>query len=164
MTTHEDGLREALAVTQADREAAWHYAGFHCLPDRQMRERWFSGYYDDTAYGEAIRNFARHRIAALSASPKPASSDPTCPVCKNPGCGFAGVPANCDVWGKSDLAEALEVMRDEVIAAYAAGAQAVHDNYRQDRDPDFGESALDYFAGSDAAAFVEKHRGGSSNG
>lgn len=51
-------------VTQADREAAWPYAGFHCLPDRQMHERWFSGYYDNLGQGQAIRDFARHRHQA----------------------------------------------------------------------------------------------------
>lgn len=54
----------ATTVTHADREAAWPYAGFHCLPDRQMRERWFSGYYDNLEQGKAIRAFARHRQSA----------------------------------------------------------------------------------------------------
>lgn len=54
----------ATTVTHADREAAWPYAGFHCLPDRQMRERWFSGYYDNLGQGQAIRDFARHRQQA----------------------------------------------------------------------------------------------------
>lgn len=56
--------QEAVEVTQADREAAWPYAGFHCLPDRQMHERWFSGYYDNLGQGQAIRDFARHRQQA----------------------------------------------------------------------------------------------------
>ncbi len=53
-------------VTQADREAAWPFSRFHCLPDRQMRERWFSGYYDNNSVeGSAIQAFARHRAEAL---------------------------------------------------------------------------------------------------
>ena len=50
-------------VTQADREAAWPFADFHCLPDTQMRERWFSGYYDNLPQGRAIQAFSTNRIA-----------------------------------------------------------------------------------------------------
>lgn len=45
-------------VEQRHRDAAWPYAKFHCLPDSQMRERWFSGYYDEQSEGKAIRDFA----------------------------------------------------------------------------------------------------------
>ncbi len=55
-------------VTQADREAAWPFADFHCLPDKQMHERWFSGYYDNLPQGGAIQAFARHRTAAEAAA------------------------------------------------------------------------------------------------
>lgn len=55
-------------VTQADREAAWPFAHFHCLPDQQMHERWFSGYYDNLPQGSAIQAFARHRQSADAAS------------------------------------------------------------------------------------------------
>ena len=57
-------MQDEVKVTHADREAAWPYAGFHCLPDRQMHERWFSGYYDNLGQGQAIRDFARHRHQA----------------------------------------------------------------------------------------------------
>ena len=63
--------REAGGVTQADREAAWTYAGFHCLPDSQMRERWYSGYYDNLPEGAAIQAFARHRQQSLKATRLP---------------------------------------------------------------------------------------------
>jgi hypothetical protein len=60
------------AVEQVDREAAWPFARFHCLPDQQMRERWFAGYYDKGSplhpEGDAIQAFARHRIAAIAAA------------------------------------------------------------------------------------------------
>ena len=59
---------DQIEVTDADREAAWPYADFHCLPDRQMRERWFSGYYDDHPQGAAIKDFARNRLAATKAA------------------------------------------------------------------------------------------------
>jgi hypothetical protein len=65
-------------ITDADREVAWPYADFHCLPDRQMWERWFSGYYDSTDHGHAIRAFAAHRLrgynAGLEAAAKVADS------------------------------------------------------------------------------------------
>ena len=48
-------------ITDADRRAAWPAARFHCLPDTQMRERWFAGWYDDRPEGYAIRNIAGHR-------------------------------------------------------------------------------------------------------
>lgn len=53
-------------VTQADRDAAWPFADFHCLPDRQMRERWLTGYYDNLPQGAAIQAFARHRITTTA--------------------------------------------------------------------------------------------------
>ncbi len=37
-----------------------------------------------------------------------------------------------------------EDVRGMVIAAFEAGCQAVHDNYQEDRDPDFTEAAHDY--------------------
>ena len=52
----------AITATKADRKLAWPYADFHCLPDGQMTERWFSGYYDNLPQGHAIRAFAQHRI------------------------------------------------------------------------------------------------------
>lgn len=52
-------------VTQADRKAAWPYANFGHLPDRQERERWFSGYYDNSPVGRPIQAFARHRQSAI---------------------------------------------------------------------------------------------------
>lgn len=48
------------------------------------------------------------------------------------------------------MREALEEeRRDAIIAAYIAGALAVHKNWQEDRDPDFTEAAHDY--ASDAA-------------
>lgn len=55
-------------VTNADRAAAWDYNSFHCLPDRQMKERWLSGYYDDQPAGRAINSFASHRIATTKSA------------------------------------------------------------------------------------------------
>jgi hypothetical protein len=55
-------MSEKLTITNADRDAAYPYANFHCLPDRQMHERWYAGYYDNLPQGAAIRDFARHRI------------------------------------------------------------------------------------------------------
>lgn len=52
-------------VTQEDRKAAWEYADFHCLPDSQMRHRWFSGYYDEQPQGAAIQALAHHRQAGV---------------------------------------------------------------------------------------------------
>lgn len=46
----------------------------------------------------------------------------------------------------SALPQALGVGRDELVAAYIAGAAAVHENYQEDRDPEFGEAAYDYVA------------------
>lgn len=44
-----------------------------------------------------------------------------------------------------ERAKTAEANIDEVImAAYEAGAQAVHDNYQEDRDPCFREAARDY--------------------
>ena len=60
-----------LAITQADRDASWNYADFHYLPDSQMRERWFAGYYDNLPQGHALRAFATHRIKSLSAMTDP---------------------------------------------------------------------------------------------
>ena len=58
-------------IEPIDRVAAWPYARFHCLPDRQMRERWFSGYYDDDRdAGAAIRSFAEHREAEAARTEK----------------------------------------------------------------------------------------------
>lgn len=37
-------------------------------------------------------------------------------------------------------------MKDAIIAAYEAGALAVHENWQEDRDPDFTEAAHDYAA------------------
>jgi hypothetical protein len=56
--------QHALTPTQEDREVAWHYNDFHCQPDRQMRDRWFAGYYDNQPQGDIIRVFMRHRLAA----------------------------------------------------------------------------------------------------
>jgi hypothetical protein len=53
-----------MTPTQEDREAAWPYNDFHCQPDRQMRDRWFAGYYDNQPQGAIIRAFMRHRLAA----------------------------------------------------------------------------------------------------
>lgn len=55
-------MTENVEVTQEDRDAAWTYANFGHLPDRQERERWFSGYYDNSPVGRPIQAFARHRI------------------------------------------------------------------------------------------------------
>jgi len=68
MTTQDNPPVE---MTPEDRQAAWPYAKFHCLPDSQMRERWFDGYYDNLSEGAAIRDFARHRLA----SQRPAIGD-----------------------------------------------------------------------------------------
>lgn len=54
-----------VTVLPCDRTAAWPFADFHCMPDVQMRERWFSGYYDTLSEGAAIRSMAAHRLAAL---------------------------------------------------------------------------------------------------
>lgn len=50
-------------ITHADRVAAWPFADFHCLPDSQMRERWYLGWYDNLEQSAAIRAFAQHRLA-----------------------------------------------------------------------------------------------------
>jgi len=55
---------DKIEVTQSDREAAWHYADFGHLHDRQERERWFAGYYDNQPVGYPIHAFARHAHAA----------------------------------------------------------------------------------------------------
>ncbi|QEH81153.1 hypothetical protein EIK56_24945 [Sphingomonas sp. C8-2] len=51
-----------------------------------------------------------------------------------------------------------ETLTDEVqrliAIAYAAGCQAVHDNYQEDRDPDFSEAASDYARSIDLAALA----------
>lgn len=51
-----------------------------------------------------------------------------------------------------------EALTDEVqrliAIAYAAGCQAVHDNYQEDRDPDFSEAASDYARSIDLAALA----------
>jgi hypothetical protein len=39
-----------------------------------------------------------------------------------------------------------ETLRDAVVAAYIAGATDVHNNWQEDRDPDFTEAAHDYAA------------------
>lgn len=39
-----------------------------------------------------------------------------------------------------------EEQRDSVVAAYVAGATAVHENWQEDRDPEFQEAAWDYAA------------------
>jgi hypothetical protein len=39
-----------------------------------------------------------------------------------------------------------EARRDEIVAAFEAGALAVHENYQPDTDPDFKEAAYDYAA------------------
>ena len=57
--------RNEFLILDVDRKAAWPYAKFHCLPDRQMRERWFQGYYDNLSEGQAILDFAIHRETAL---------------------------------------------------------------------------------------------------
>jgi hypothetical protein len=49
------------------------------------------------------------------------------------------------------LAEARELLQEQVIAAYIAGAKAVHDNWLEDRCPDFTEAAHDHWAIIDAA-------------
>lgn len=53
-----------MTPTQEDREAAWPYNDFHCLPDRQMHDRWLAGYYDNLPQGAVIQAFMRHRLAA----------------------------------------------------------------------------------------------------
>ncbi len=72
MTTHEDGLREALTVAQVDRKDAANYLRSirfitGCEMDTILRGKWDRR--------EEVQWFARHRIAALSASPKPAESE-----------------------------------------------------------------------------------------
>lgn len=81
--------KEAVVVTQADRKAAWPYADFHCLPDSQMTERWYAGYYDSLPQGAAIRAFAHHRhqsgrtgAAITSVNEK---SVMVCPQCEGEG-------------------------------------------------------------------------------
>jgi len=56
--------RDAADVTPEDRTAAWDFRRFHCLPDSQMRYRWFAGWYDRLSEGKAIQVLAAHRIAA----------------------------------------------------------------------------------------------------
>lgn len=63
-----------VTVLPCDRTAAWPFADFHCMPDVQMRERWFSGYYDTLSEGAAIRSMAAHRLAALEAAAKVAET------------------------------------------------------------------------------------------
>jgi LPS sulfotransferase NodH len=65
MTDPMTGSNSLPEVTQADREAGWPFAHFHCLPDRQMRERWFAGYYDKSDEGAIIQVLARHRSNAI---------------------------------------------------------------------------------------------------
>lgn len=67
-----DKLTEAVAslsyddeVAQVDRERAWPFARFHCMPDCQMRARWFEGYYDDQPEGAAIQAFRACRVTSL---------------------------------------------------------------------------------------------------
>nr|WP_047169426.1 hypothetical protein [Sphingomonas sp. Y57] len=65
---------------------------------------------------------------------------------------------------RNDMARATpspvtdETLTDEVqrliAIAYAAGCQAVHDNYQEDRDPDFSEAASDYARSIDHAALA----------
>jgi cell division septum initiation protein DivIVA len=50
-----------------------------------------------------------------------------------------------------ELAEARELRQEQVVAAYIAGAQAVHENWQEDRCPDFTEAAHDHWATLDAA-------------
>ena len=57
-------MTDKIEVTQADRDAAWHYADFGHLHTRQERERWFAGYYDNCSVGYPIHAFARHAHAA----------------------------------------------------------------------------------------------------
>ncbi len=56
-----------------------------------------------------------------------------------------------------------ETLTDEVqrliAIAYAAGCQAVHDNYQEDRDPDFSEAASDYARSIDLAALARSGKG-----
>jgi hypothetical protein len=40
-------------------------------------------------------------------------------------------------------------MNDAIAKAYIAGATDVHNNYQEDRDPDFAEAAHDYVASID---------------
>lgn len=40
----------------------------------------------------------------------------------------------------------FDMLRDKVIAAYIQGAEDVHENWQEDRDPDFSEAAHDYYA------------------
>lgn len=42
--------------------------------------------------------------------------------------------------------ESTEAVARLICAAYIAGATAVHENWQEDRDPDFGEAASDYLA------------------
>lgn len=60
-----------LVILDIDRKAAWPYADFHCLPDRQMRTRWFEGYYDELPQGKAILDFAIHRGNCFKGSSRP---------------------------------------------------------------------------------------------
>ena len=60
-------------IAQEDREAAWKYRpACYWLGDDTM-EKWMAGAYDTAA--PVIADFARHRIAALSATPAPSGQD-----------------------------------------------------------------------------------------
>lgn len=51
----------------------------------------------------------------------------------------------------------FDMIRDKVIAAYAQGAMDVHENWQEDRDPDFTEAAHDYYASVGNADTPESH-------
>jgi hypothetical protein len=48
-----------MKISKEARQYAWYYNDFHCVPDREMREGWFSGKYDNHPQGGAIRLFAK---------------------------------------------------------------------------------------------------------
>lgn len=45
---------------------------------------------------------------------------------------------------RAERDQAVEALNDAVVAAYIAGATAVHENYQPDPDPEFTEAAHDY--------------------
>jgi hypothetical protein len=81
----------------------------------------------------------------------------------NPDADYAALQAHvlsCEasplVKAQRELAAARELRQEQVVAAYIAGAQAVHDNWQPDRAPDFTEAAGDYWATIDVAIKGER--------
>jgi hypothetical protein len=51
----------------------------------------------------------------------------------------------------------FDMIRDKVITAYMQGAMDVHENWQEDRDPDFTEAAHNYYASVVADDASESH-------